>query len=201
MGDELNLKKYIKTVNGLLFNEIIPFDNFNTRDSNYCKKSRFVLNENSTQAEVAQTSIGQGETLVTPAHMAMLAAAIANKGVLMKPYMIDKVENSNGTIVSQAEQTECKKLMTKTQAKQLQEYMSAVCDYGTARIFSGSSYEVYGKTGTAELDKNNNVNSWFVGYAKKGKKQLAIAVVYENIKDGTISAKECAKEIFDDYFK
>ncbi len=79
--------------------------------------------------------------------------------------------------------------------------MSAVCDYGTARIFSGSSYEVYGKTGTAELDKNNNVNSWFVGYAKKGKKQLAIAVVYENIKDGTISAKECAKEIFDDYFK
>ena len=87
----------------------------------------------------------------------------------MKPYMIDKVENSNGTIVSQAEQTECKKLMTKTQAKQLQEYMSAVCDYGTARIFSGSSYEVYGKTGTAELDKNNNVNSWFVGYAKKGK--------------------------------
>ena len=201
MGDELNLKKYIKTVNGLLFNEIIPFDNFNTSDSNYCKKSRFVLNENSTQAEVAQTSIGQGETLVTPAHMAMLAAAIANKGVLMKPYMIDKVENSNGTIVSQAEQTECKKLMTKSQAKQLQEYMSAVCDYGTARIFSGSSYEVYGKTGTAELDKNNNVNSWFVGYAKKGKKQLAIAVVYENIKDGTISAKECAKEIFDDYFK
>jgi peptidoglycan glycosyltransferase len=201
MGDKLNLKKYIKTVNGLLFNEIIPFDNFNTSDSNYCKKSRFVLNENSTQAEVAQTSIGQGETLVTPAHMAMLAAAIANKGVLMKPYMIDKVENSNGTIVSQAEQTECKKLMTKAQAKQLQEYMSAVCDYGTARIFSGSSYEVYGKTGTAELDKNNNVNSWFVGYAKKGKKQLAIAVVYENIKDGTISAKECAKEIFDDYFK
>lgn len=44
-------------------------DNFNTSDSNYCKKSRFVLNENSTQAEVAQTSIGQGETLVTPAHM------------------------------------------------------------------------------------------------------------------------------------
>lgn len=93
------------------------------------------MNENSTQAEVAQTSIGQGETLVTPAHMAMLAAAIANKGVLMKPYMIDKVENSNGTIVSQAEKTECKKLMTKSQAKQLQEYMSAVCDYGTARIF------------------------------------------------------------------
>ena len=59
-------------------------------------------------------------------------------------------------------------------------------------IFPDSSYEVYGKTGTAELDKNNNVNSWFVGYAKKGKKQLAIAVVYENIKDGTISAKESA---------
>ena len=159
------------------------------------------MNENSTQAEVAQTSIGQGETLVTPAHMAMLAAAIANKGVLMKPYMIDKVENSNGTIVSQAEKTECKKLMTKSQAKQLQEYMSAVCDYGTARIFQVllTKYMVRQVQQSLIRITTSTLGLW--GYAKKGKKQLAIAVVYENIKDGTISAKECAKEYFDDYFK
>lgn len=201
MGDELNINNYLKTTQNLMFNEILPFDNFNTSNSTYCKKSRFVLDENSTQAQVAQTSIGQGETLVTPAHMAMIVSAIANDGVLMKPYMIKSVENGNGSIIDEAENTEYKRLMSKNQAKKLQEYMSSVCDYGTARIFRGSDYEAYGKTGTAELDKNNNVNSWFVGYGEKDGKKLAVAVVYENIKDGGISAKECAKKVLDYYFE
>ena len=43
-----------------------------------------------------QTAIGQGETLVSPMHMALITAAVANNGVLMKPYLIDEVVNSNG---------------------------------------------------------------------------------------------------------
>ncbi len=40
-----------------------------------------------------QTAIGQGETLVSPMHMALITAAVANNGVLMKPYLIDRIEN------------------------------------------------------------------------------------------------------------
>ena len=86
------------------------------------------------------------------------------------------------------EETEYKELMTKKQAKQLQQYMAAVCDYGTGRVLANSDYDAYGKTGTAEVDKNDNVNSWFVGYAKKGKKKIAIAVVLENMPEGSNSA-------------
>ena len=129
----------------------------------------------------------------------MIASAIANNGILMKPYIIKYVENSQGKILKSNEETEYKELMTKKQAKQLQQYMAAVCDYGTGRVLANSDYDAYGKTGTAEVDKNDNVNSWFVGYAKKGKKKIAIAVVLENMPEGSNSAVNCAKEVFDSY--
>lgn len=193
IGDELNGKKYLKTAQQLLFNSPLPLE----LDYN---QSVFPLNENSNQFERTQTSIGQGKTTVSPAHMAMIISAIANDGVLKKPYVVERVENSSGEVIKQTEQKDYKVLMTKNEASQLNEYMRAVCEYGTGRIMSGSSYKAYGKTGTAELDKNDNINSWFAGYAKKGKKKIAVAVVLENMRQGSNSAVNCAKEIFDEFF-
>lgn len=193
IGDKLDITKFGNTAKDLLFNSELPLDvEYN--------QSVFPLDEEATQFDITQTSIGQGKTTVTPAHMAMIAAAIANDGVVMKPYIVDYVENSNGTLVSQTQQTEYKRLMTKKEASQLEKYMSAVCDYGTADELSGRGYEAYGKTGTAELDKDDHINSWFMGYAKKGKKQVAIAVVLENMNQGSDSAVNCAKKVFDEFF-
>lgn len=193
IGDGLNVLKYKKTAEQLMFNEDLPLD----MDYN---QSVFPLTKESTQFDITQTSIGQGKTTVSPAHMAMIASAIANNGVLMKPYIIDHVESSSGNTVRYTKQQEYKTLMTKSEAKQLQEYMAAVCEYGTGKIMAGAAYDAYGKTGTAEVDKNDNVNSWFVGYARKGKKKIAIAVVIENMHEGSNSAVNCAKEVFDSYF-
>lgn len=193
IGNELNVSKFRKTAEKLLFNQELPLD----MDYN---ESVFSLTKKSSQFDITQTSIGQGKTTVSPAHMAMIASAIANNGVLMKPYIVDHVQNSNGTVVKSKEQTEYKRLMKKAQAKQLQEYMRAVCEYGTGKVMAYSDYTAYGKTGTAEVDKKDNVNSWFVGYAKKGKKKVAIAVVLENMPEGSNSAVNCAKEVFDEYF-
>ncbi|WP_302627011.1 penicillin-binding protein 2 [uncultured Eubacterium sp.] len=193
IGDKLKVLKYKNTAEQLMFNEALPLD----MDYN---QSVFPLTKSSTQFDITQTSIGQGKTTVSPAHMAMIASAIANNGVLMKPYIIDYIENSSGNVVKLTKQQEYKRLMKKSEAEQLKEYMHAVCEYGTGRVFSGANYQVYGKTGTAEVDKNDNVNSWFVGYAKKGKKKLAIAVVIENMHEGSTSATNCAKEVLDSYF-
>lgn len=193
IGNKLNVTKWGETAKDLLFNSKLPLE----MDYN---QSTFTLDETSSQFDITQTSIGQGKTTVTPAHMAMIASAIANDGVLMKPYIVDYVENSNGTIVRQTEQTEYKRLMTEDEADQLRKYMSAVCDYGTGKIMSGRAYNAYGKTGTAEIDKDDHVNSWFMGYAKKGKKKVAIAVVIENMTEGSDSAVNCAKKIFDAFF-
>ena len=101
------------------------------------------------------------------------------------------------------EPEEYKTLMTAKEAKQLKKYMRSVCTYGTASRMAYSSYKAYGKTGTAELDKKGSegkINSWFVGFAKKGKKKIAIAVCLEDIKQGSGSATSVAKEILDSYF-
>lgn len=193
IGDKLDMTGYANTAKQLLFNSKLPLE----LDYN---QSVFPLNEESTQFDITQTSIGQGKTTVSPAHMAMIASAIANDGVLMKPYMIERVENSNGIIVKETKQKEYKTLMTADEAAQLNKYMRAVCEYGTGRVMANSSYKAYGKTGTAEIDKADNINSWFIGYATKGKKKIAIAVVIENISEGSVSAVNCAKEVFDAYF-
>jgi peptidoglycan glycosyltransferase len=193
IGEQLNIAKFRKTAGKLLFNKELPLD----MDYN---KSVFTLNNKSTKFDITQTSIGQGKTTVSPAHMAMIAAAIANNGVLMKPYIVDYVQNSSGSIIKQTDIKEYTKMMTSAQSKQLKKYMKAVCDYGTGKIMAGKTYESYGKTGTAEIDKKDNVNSWFVGYAKKGKKKIAIAVVLENMPEGSNSAVNCASEVFDAYF-
>lgn len=193
IGNKLDISKFRKTANKLLFNQPLPLE----MDYN---ESAFRLTKKSTQFDITQTSIGQGKTTVSPAHMAMIASAVANNGVLMKPYVVDYIENSSGNIVKMAEKKEYERLMSKSEAKILQEYMAAVCEYGTARTFRYSDYKAYGKTGTAEVDKKDNVNSWFVGYAKKGKKRIAIAVVLENMPQGSNSATNCAKEVLDAYF-
>lgn len=193
IGDGLDISSFSDTAEDLLFNSELPLE----LDYN---ESVFPLDSESTQFDITQTSIGQGKTTVSPAHMAMIAAAIANKGVLKTPYIVERVENSNGNILRQTEQSDYKTLMTEEEASQLSEYMRAVCEYGTGKVMANSDYTAYGKTGTAELDKDDNINSWFVGYAEKGKKKIAIAVVFENMRQGSNSATNSAKEIFDAYF-
>ena len=67
-----------------LFNKKLPLNS-------YRKSSSFTLNGSSGIPLIMQTAIGQGNTLVSPMHMALITSAIANDGVLMKPYLIDKV--------------------------------------------------------------------------------------------------------------
>ncbi len=67
------------------------------------RKSTFTLNGKSSVAEVMQTAIGQGNTLVSPMHMALITSAIANGGELMKPYLIDSVVSSDGETVKTTE--------------------------------------------------------------------------------------------------
>lgn len=193
IGTKLDISKFQSTNNTLMFNQKLPIDIESSR-------SKFVLNDESKKSEIVQTSIGQGNTTVSPAHMGMIAAAISNKGVLMKPYLVDSVVNSHGVVVKNAKQKEYRRLMSEDDAKVLKKYMKAVCEWGTGRTMNYQNYVAYGKTGTAELDNNDHINSWFVGWAKRGKKKVVIAICLENIVQGSKSATFIAKDIFDYYF-
>ena len=93
-----------ETAENLLFNKSLPLNSYRT--------SSFSLDADSVTPLIMQTAIGQGNTLVSPMHMALITCAIANDGVLMKPYFIDEVVNDNGDSVKKTEPVAYKRLMS-----------------------------------------------------------------------------------------
>ena len=191
----LNRSKFQSTCDSMLFNKALPI-------AFESSKSSFALSKDDNSAMVMETGIGQGKTMVSPLHMVMVASAIDHDGVLMTPYLVDRVESASGDEVEKNEPKKYESLMTEKEAGLLQEYMRTVVTSGTGAKLSGQSYEASGKTGTAQVsDSSDQTNAWFVGYAKKdGYKDIAVAVVVEDSGAGSMYAVPIAKKIFDVYF-
>lgn len=134
LGLTLDLEQFDDLCDQMLFNTALPTD-FES------SKSSFVLEPGDSDSAVMETSIGQGKTLVTPFHMALIASAIANDGVLMKPYVIDRITDAEGEVVEQYEPAEYKTLLSESDASVLQEYMRYVVEEGTATKLKSDSYE------------------------------------------------------------
>lgn len=195
IGLSLNKSSFAKLCKELLFNTDIP--------SAYpSKKSSFVLNKDSDTGTTMQTAIGQGQTLVTPLHMALITSAIANDGVLMKPYVIDHTENYKGISVKQYKPSAYGTVLDKKEATVLQEFMSQVVSNGTGSKLSGQGYQAAGKTGSAEYSNiKGQSHAWFTGYAStEDKGSIVVTVIVEGGGAGSSTAVPVAKQIFDTYF-
>ncbi len=164
--------------------------------------SQFTLDGNSSYGEQMQTAIGQGETLVTPLHMAMITATVANEGTMMKPYMVDHVESVDGDLVSSNSESKYKRLMTTEEARILGSYMEETVLSGTATALSWYDFTVAGKTGSAEYgqDGNSGTHSWFVGYSNIDDPDLVVVVIAEDGGAGSDTAVPMAAEVFQAYY-
>ena len=192
MGISLGGGSLRDTAEELLFNKSLPLSSY--------KKSIFSLDKKSGVPLTMQTAIGQGNTLVSPMHMALITSAVANKGILMKPYLIDHVESVTGEKVSETEKEEYKRLMTANEANLLGKLMKNVVDYGTASALSGRGYTAAGKTGSAEFDENGSSHSWFIGYSNVDDPDMMVAVIVENGGTGSEAAVPVAASMFDAYY-
>ena len=194
IGLQLDKDKWKKTTEDLLFDKKLPCD------LSY-RESSFRLTGDSDSAETMMTAIGQGKTVVTPYHMAMITAAIANGGTLMKPYLVDQITNYTGTTVKKYMPEKYADLMTSAEAAQLTEYMTDVVNYGTGTALSGESYTVAGKTGTAEVSVDKQtVHSWFVGFSNVDNPDIVVSAVVENADTASITGTSVAKKIFNAYY-
>lgn len=195
IGTTLDLAGYRQTADELLFNSSLPYD------GEY-NESVFEIDSGSSAGELPQTVIGQGNTQITPLHNALIVSAIANGGVLMKPYLIQEIENDDGAVVKKFRSKTYGSLMTSGEAAVLTDYMKSVCDYGTASgTFGWTSYDVAGKTGTAEYDNEGNCNSWFVGFSNPDNPDIVVSVVVEDYTTNGVSGVYVAKQIFDAYYQ
>ena len=192
MGIELGGASLRSTAEDLLFNKKLPFDSY--------KSSTFSLDGAGSTPLVMQTAIGQGDTLVSPAHMALITCAVANGGTIVKPTLIDKVVSADGETVSETVPSVSGRIMSGTEAELLQGLMKSVVDYGTASALSGRSYFAAGKTGSAEFNEQGGSHSWFIGYCGKEKPDLVVSIIVENGGTGSESAVPIASQLFETYY-
>lgn len=193
IGTELIKNSWLSTSQSLLFNSDLPLP------FPY-KKSSFTLNSSSDDKLTAQTAIGQGNTLITPMHNLLLVSSIANGGTLMKPYVVDHIENYVGNVVSKNMPSTYGNLMTAKEAQALTEMMVDVVKEGTGYKLSSSKYQAAGKTGSAEYDSGKSSHAWFVGFAPSDNPQIAVSVIVEGAGTGSDYAVPIAKKIMDTYF-
>ena len=193
IGSRLKLKRFISLNQKFLFDTKIDFDL-------PVKKSKFGLNNSSEKSDIPQAAIGQGNTLVTPLHNALIMCAIANDGVLMKPTLVDRIESIDGEIVSKTKAVKLKKLTDESDAAILKKLLREVVTDGTGHALNKEEYTAAGKTGTAENGGDGD-HSWFVGYSNVDDPDLVVSVIVENGGAGSEVAAPIAAEIFDNYYE
>ena len=193
LGSRLDAEKLAVTAKQLLFNSDIPV-------ALPYAGSAYVMEEGAGLWEKLQTSIGQGRTQITPLHNALLAAAVANGGTLMKPYFIDHIENVGGDRIRSFQPSVYGSLMTAGEAAVLTEMMTEVVESGTASAVKSGLYTAAAKTGSAEFESGRDTHAWFIGFAPAETPELAVSVIVEEGGSGGAAAAPIARKIFDTYF-
>jgi len=126
------------------------------------------------------SAIGQYDVRMTPLQGAMIAAAIANHGKLMQPYLVKEVQAPDLSVLSQAEPKQLGEAVSSEVADQLTAMMVQVVNNGTAQVAQIPGIQVAGKTGTAQHAEGAAPHAWFVAFAPAQTPKVAVAVVVED---------------------
>ncbi|MBQ8136864.1 MAG: hypothetical protein IJ174_05455, partial [Clostridia bacterium] len=152
--------------------------------------------ENRTDREVAMTGIGQSALAVTPMHMCLIASAIANDGVMMEPRLLKNVTNCHGQTLLDFSSQAFATVLPQSSAAVIGNLMRDVVLNGTGTAAAISGVRVCGKTGSAEIDGQENTNAWFVGYLDEQNCPYALSVLVEDAGGGGAVAAPIARRIF-----
>lgn len=169
--------------------------------------------------ETISASIGQGFNLVTPIQQTNLIGTVANGGTLMKPYLVKRIENSEGDILQEFEPQMLRKMTINPEnMERIREALLGVVNErrGTGGRSRLKDIKVSGKTGTAqvarlsategtkdddEIPYNLRDHAWFVAFAPFEKPEIAVSVIVEHGGHGGATAAPVAKKVLQTYFE
>ena len=157
------------------FGRDIPFD-LPVSESQLASDQSFLDSSNA----VADTGFGQGEIQVSPLHMAMITAGVANDGAIMQPRLVDQIVSPNGSATDVPPSETWLTPMSPETAGQVEAMMVHTVNAGSVQAAQAPGYVVGGKTGTAETGVETP-HAWFIGFIGPldGESQYAVAVVLE----------------------
>jgi peptidoglycan glycosyltransferase len=132
----------------------------------------------SNQPLFAFAGIGQGEVATTPLQMALIAAGIANGGLIMRPHVGAEIRDANNDLVRQIDDDEWRTAVSSTTAQAVNAMMVEVVRSGTGTAARIPGVTVAGKSGTAEAP-NDQTHAWFIAFAPAEAPRVAVAVILE----------------------
>ncbi len=180
-----------KTAESFGFNDNFLFRDLVVENSVYPTTNRNLV-------EVAWSGAGQSQIGATPLHMCMVAAAIANNGVMMEPRLLLQVKGPGGVVRMRFTSKEYRRAVSTDIAATLQTFMKNVVASGTGTAARVNGLTIAGKTGSAEaaVDGQAVTHAWFVGYIESSKLPYACAVLVESGDSGGSVAAPLAASIF-----
>ncbi|HEY4475783.1 MAG TPA: penicillin-binding transpeptidase domain-containing protein [Candidatus Paceibacterota bacterium] len=169
----------------------IPFESAGFLPNQEEKKER--TGENWLLGDTYNVSIGQGDLLVTPLQLVNFMATIGNGGILYKPF-IKKGASSEILADYSSWREEIKDVQIGIRDAVLK-------PYGSAHLLNDLPIKVAGKTGTPQIQNRTKINAFFAGYAPADDPEIAILVLIENARDGSLNALPIAKDVFRWYYE
>jgi cell division protein FtsI/penicillin-binding protein 2 len=180
------------------FGETVPFDGPNGPSP---------FDVPSERLEFARTAAGFWHSHMSPLHAAMIAATFANRGRMMRPHIIDRIEDEAGRTVTRTEPALHRAVIERRTAELVGSMMQATVTEGTARKFfydaKGNPFvpgvRVAGKTGTLSKERPYRGYSWWVGFAPVDEPKIALAALVVNSPQWRIKASYVAREALRHY--
>lgn len=159
-------------------------------------------------------SIGQGDLRITPLELLRYISAIPNRGKMSAPFIVQNAKDSQNNIVYQAQpRFDYVDANDANYFNVIEQGMldGVRRDYGSSHTLADIPMTIAGKTGSAQIQNNQKVNAFFVGYniPNSGKavlnsnapQQIAILVLIEDAKEGSLNALPVAKKVFQWYYE
>ncbi|MGH2663398.1 MAG: peptidoglycan D,D-transpeptidase FtsI family protein [Actinomycetota bacterium] len=175
LGLELGADKLVEQAHRFGFSEDIPFD-IPFVEGQIPDVQAF----DEDLPAVAQSAIGQRDVATNVLHMALVAGAIGNDGIMMVPRLVSEIRDSKGRVIRQFGPQEFGQPLSPENANTLSQMMVSVVDGGTATAAQISGVSVAGKTGTAQTAEGEPPHAWFLSFAPAEDPEIAVAVVVLN---------------------
>jgi peptidoglycan glycosyltransferase len=142
------------------------------------------LDPDPAHADPGRLAFGQWTMLASPLQMAMVASAVANGGVVPRPYLVKEITTRSGEVVRRTKPSNLGRAIKAETAAELNRLMVSVVQGGTGTAAQIPGIQVAGKTGTAETGTPHVYTAWFVSFAPADDPKYAVAVVLENQLNG-----------------
>ena len=181
VGEKLGKKTMAKYMDRLGFDKQVAVDlPSDERAASGERKAGRIIRPTNGAVDVGRMAIGQDKLTVTPLQMAMVAAAVANGGKLMKPHLGDRIVDRDGRTVRKIAPQELSQVMSPDTASKVGAMMAQVVKEGTGTAAALQGIDVAGKTGTAEVGRPCGPNQlWFIAFAPVVNPRVAVAATVE----------------------